>query len=115
MVSAVKDDRAWRIGTTAEVAWITAGTSIDRTVTSAVPPVFETYATVVLPPRGDGQDRHDQAVLALLSVHSADQPWWLGYLDTGADDVVFRRAPMVTMYAGWHYVLVKAGPEQAAT
>ena len=115
MVSEVKDDRAWRIGTDAEVAWITDGTSIDRTITSAIPPIFEAYATVVLPPGGEGQDMHDQAVLALLSEHSADQPWWLGYLDTGADDVVFPRAPMVTMYSGWHYVLVQAGPEQAAT
>jgi hypothetical protein len=115
MVSEERDNRAWRIGTDAEVAWITAGTSIDRTVSSAIPAIFEEYATVVLPPGGDGQDRHDQAVLALLSEQSADQPWWLGYLDTGADDVVFRRAPMVTMYSGWHYVLVEAGPEQAAT
>jgi hypothetical protein len=39
----------------------------------------------------------------------------LGYLDTGADDIVFPDAPKVTLYAGWHYVLVEAGPEQAAT
>ena len=52
---------------------------------------------------------------ALLSEQSAGQPWWLGYLDTGADDIVFPDAPMVTLYSGWHYVLVEAGPEQAAT
>jgi hypothetical protein len=115
MVSVVKDDRSWRIGTEAEVAWITADTTIDRTITSAIPPVFEGYATVVLPPHGEGQDVHDRAVLALLSEHSMGQPWWLGYLDTGADDIVFPRASMVTMYTGWHYVLVEAGPEQAAT
>jgi hypothetical protein len=83
-------------------------------ITSAIPPVFEAYATVVLPRAGAGQDEHDRAMLALLSEESAGQPWWLGYLDTGADDIVFPDAPMITMYTGWHYVLVEAGPEQAA-
>jgi len=54
-------------------------------------------------------------VLGLLGEQAANQPWWLGYLDTGADDIVFPDAPKVTMYAGWHYVVVEAGPQQAAT
>jgi hypothetical protein len=115
MVSEERDGRTWRLGTDAEVAWIAEGTSVDRTVTSAIPPVFEAYATIVLPYAGEGQDVHDRAVLGLLSGESAGQPWWLGYLDTGADDIVFPDAPMVTLYSGWHYVLVQAGPEQAAT
>jgi hypothetical protein len=105
----------WRIGTDAEVAWIAHGTSAGRTITAAIPPVFEAYATVELPYGGEGQDKHDRAVLALLSEHSAGQPWWLGYLDTGADDIVFPDAPKVAMYSGWDYVLVEAGPKQAAT
>ena len=32
--------------------------------------------------------------------YSAGQPWWLGYLDTGADDIVFPDAPKVTLYYG---------------
>jgi hypothetical protein len=115
MVSRAKDGSTWRIGTDAEVEWIFNGTSISRTITAAIPPVFEAYATVVLPYRGEGQDKRDRAVLTLLSEHSAGQPWWLGYLDTGADDIVFPDAPKVTLYSGWHYVLVEAGPEQAAT
>lgn len=115
MPSEERDDSKWRIGTDADVAWITNATSTDRTITSAIPPVFDAYATVVLPERGEGQDTHDQAVLGLLSEQSANQLWWLGYLDTGADDIVFPGAPMVTLYAGWHYVLVEAGPQQAAT
>ena len=115
MVRLARDGRMWRIGTEAEVAWITGGTSAGLTITSAIPPVFETYATVVLPPGGEGQDEHDRAVLTLLSEQPAGQPWWLGYLDTGADDIVFPGAPKVTLYSGWHYVLVEAGPEQAAT
>jgi hypothetical protein len=115
MVSAERDGRTWRIGTAAEVAWITDATTVDRTITSAIPPIYEAYATIVLPYRGEGQEVHDRAVLSVLSEHSSGQPWWLGYLDTGSDDIVFPRAPMVTMYSGWHYVLVDAGPEQAAT
>jgi hypothetical protein len=109
-----KDGSTWRIGTQAEVAWIASGTSIGRAITAAIPPAFESYATAVLP-GSERQGKHDQAVIALLSEHPAGQPWWLGYLDTGADDIVFPGAPMVTLYSGWHYVLVQAGPEQAAT
>jgi hypothetical protein len=110
-----RDGRTWQIGTDADVAWITDGTTVGLTITAAIPPVFEAYATVVLPEGGHRQERHDEAVLGLLRERSAGQPWWLGYLDTGSDDVVFPGAPMVTMYSGWHYVLVQAGPEQAAT
>jgi hypothetical protein len=115
MASRVKDGSTWRIGTAADVAWITGGTSVGRTVTAAIPPVFGAYATVLLPPAGQGQDDHDRAVLALLTAQSPAQTWWLGYLDTGADDIVFPDAPKVTLYAGWPYVLVEAGPQQAAT
>jgi hypothetical protein len=115
MVSEERDGRSWRVGTDAEVAWIAGGTVVDRTITSAIPPVFGAYATIVLPPGGQGQDVHDRAVLGLLVEQSAGQPWWLGYLDTGADDIVFPHVPKVTLYSGWHYVLVQAGPEQAAT
>ena len=114
MVRFARDGSTWRVGTDAEIEWIVSGTSISRTITAAIPPGFEAYATVILPHAGQGQDNHDRALLALLSEQSAGQPWWLGYLDTGADDIVFRGAQMVTLYAGWHYVLVEAGPEQAA-
>jgi hypothetical protein len=114
MVRLARDGSTWRIGTDAEVAWITNGTSSGRTITAAIPPSFEAYATVMLPYAGREQDEHDRTVLGLLREQSAGQSWWLGYLDTGADDIVFPGAPMVTLYEGWHYVLVEAGPEQAA-
>ena len=42
-----KDGRSWRIGTADDVAWI-AGHTIDRlTVTAAIPPGFEAYATSI--------------------------------------------------------------------
>lgn len=39
--------------------------------------------------------------------------WWIGYLDIGSD-IVFWDAPKVTLYYDWRYVLVLAGPDQAA-
>ena len=119
-VTRVKDGRPWPIATAAEVAWIADGTSTTKTITAAIPPVFEAYATLELPGDetegtwGDAQQRHDDALLALLSRHVAPQPWCLGYLDTGVDDMVIPDAPLSTLYAGWRYLLVEAGPQQAA-
>lgn len=119
----------WRIGDDAEVDWIRDGTSITTAITAAIPPVFDTYATIELPgfgtqaesvPIGDQerydrrQQRHERALLILLGKHAEPQPWWLGYLDKGSDDVVFPDAPTVTLYAGWQYVLVEAGAPQPA-
>jgi hypothetical protein len=117
VVTRARDGRTWRIGTDADVAWIATSKTrnMGRTITAAIPPVFEAYATVVLPPWGEGQGDHDRAMLAPLREQSAGRPWWLGYLDTGADDIVFPDAPKVTLYWGWYYVLAEAGPEQAAT
>jgi hypothetical protein len=112
MVARARDGSTWRIGTDAEVAWIANGTSIGRTITAAIPGVFEAYATVLVA-YGEERDAHDRALLTLLRQQSPDQRWWLGYLDTGADDIVFPDAPKVTLYAGWHYVLIEAGPDQA--
>jgi hypothetical protein len=113
MVRLARDGGTWRIGTDAEVAWIAEGTSPGRTVAAAIPPVFEAYATVLVG-YGEDRDTHDRAILDLLTVQSPDQRWWLGYLDTGVDDIVFPDARKVTLYAGWQYVVVEAGPEQAA-
>jgi hypothetical protein len=113
VVRRARDGSAWRIGTDVEVAWIAEGTSIGRTITAAIPAAFEAYVTVPVP-YGEERERNDRALLALLRQQSPDQQWWLGYLDTGVDDIVFPDAPKVTLYAGWQYVLVEAGPEQAA-
>jgi hypothetical protein len=85
-------------------------------ITAAIPPVFSDYATLELQDHsGDTPTRqHDQAVVALLNRHTAPQPWWLGYLDTGANNIIFSDVPKVTLYAGWKYVLIEAGPKQAS-
>ena len=118
-----KDGRAWRIGGEAEVAWIRESIEVSLAITSAIPPVFEAYATLELAGSGDHRsvspledpDRHNAAVLAVLSEHSAVRPWWIGYLDTGIDDIVFYDVRKVRAGpTGAGYVLVEAGPEQAA-
>lgn len=111
------DGCEWRLGTDADVAWINDGTSPGTTITSAIPPVFDSYCTLTLPP-GNGDPelvRHEQAVIDLLSERTEEQPWWLGYLDTGASDVVFPYAPRAMLYSEYGYVLVQAGPQQAAS
>jgi hypothetical protein len=123
LITRVRDGNVWPIGGYAEVAWIQEGTSTTTLITAAIPPLFDAYATVELPEPGgiahgllsDEQERHDRALLAVLSRYAAPQRWWLGYLDTGADDVVFPDAPPVRLYANWRYVLVGAGPQQATT
>ena len=109
-VTATKDGQDWRIGSDAEVAWISEGTDVGLAITSAIPAIFEAYATIVVP-----HDRVlDQVLLTILADHTPAQPWWLGYLDTGTDDVVFHDVPKVLLYSRWPYVLIEAGPPQAA-
>lgn len=117
-MSRPRDGSTWQIGTAAEVDWIGRGTSGGLAITSGIPPVFPAYATVVVPEpeMPDEQQARDRALLDVLARHSTQERWWLGYLETGGSDVVFADAPRVGLYAGggWRYVLVSAGPEQAA-
>jgi len=109
-----KDGQKWRLGTDADVAWIQDSCTVGLTIGAAIPLVFEAYATILVPDKDDGRAEDLHLLLRLLEEQSGDQPWWLGYLDTGADDVVFPDAPKVTLYASWRYVLVQAGPDEAA-
>lgn len=116
----VKDGIAWRIGSQTDVEWMSDRIGNRRRITGAIPPVFADYATVVHPgghyPRDvDEEARQDRALVTALQRHTAAQPWWLGYLDTGASDIVFCDAPLVMLYTGWRYMLVLAGPDQATT
>jgi hypothetical protein len=110
-----KNGRRWLIGDQLDVAWIGDNTVIGMTIDSAIPPAFEAYATVLVPGFGPGRSELDLAVLAVLEQHASDQPWWLGYLDTGTDDIVFHDVPQVQLYAGWKYVVAQAGPAEAAS
>lgn len=109
-----KDGRTWQLGTITEVAWIANATTEGPTITVAIPPVFEAYATFYEPDNPHITTMfHERAVVKDLIDHTPDQPWWLGYLDTGAHDIVFDHTPKVSLYFDWHYVMVEAGPEQA--
>jgi len=60
-----RDGRTWRIGTAAEVAWIANGT--------AIPAVFEAYATVH-PLEDERIDVEECARVHHLGARSGDQP-----------------------------------------
>jgi hypothetical protein len=119
----IKDGRAWRTGTDEEVAWINDGVTRGLSITASIPPIFAAYATLAFPVELEAgrdrvrsaEDRFDDALLRVLSALTEPQPWWIGFLDTGATDVVFDDAPRVRVYSGWNYVLVQAGPHQART
>jgi hypothetical protein len=109
------EGREWRLGSDGDVAWINDGTSPGTAITAAIPPIFASYCTLVLPQNGQAElTRHEHAVIELLTERTDEQPWWLGYLDTGASDVVFPYARRTNLYYGYRYVLVEAGPQQAA-
>jgi hypothetical protein len=107
-----RDGRTWRIGTQAEVQWIEKNTEYGLTITSAIPPVFEAYATLALPIRKyrrlTSWERHEDALVAVLEAHTEPQPWLLGYLCTGAVRIPFEEASLVSLYADWSYALVEA-------
>lgn len=109
------DETTWQIGGSGEVAWIAANTRPGRTIATAIPPIFDAYATVTVPAEDADKRASDEALLGLIRAQGPPHPWWLGYLETGASDVVFPNAPRIRLYADWPYVLVKAGPDQAAT
>lgn len=119
----IKDGHTWRIGADEEVAWINDEVTGGLSIKASIPPIFAAYATLAFPLElGSSrdrvrlaEDRFDDAMLRVLCAHTEPQPWWLGFLDTGASDVVLDDAPRVRMYSGWNYVLVQAGPHEART
>jgi hypothetical protein len=116
----IKDGVTWAVGGQVEVDWITEAIGSGPQVTTAIPALYGAYATLTNVgepdvPRDLGLERRqDLALVDQLRRHSGEMRWWLGYLDTGASDIVFWDAPKVTAYWGWKYVLVLAGPDQAA-
>jgi hypothetical protein len=95
---------------------IDKSTTGDCTITSAIPPVFDAYATIAelahSVPYGSSRPRHEAVLVQILRGYGSSR-WWLGYLDNGSDDVVFPLADKTSIYAGWPYVLVLAGPNEA--
>lgn len=102
------------LGGSEVVDWITSSTWSGLGITSAIPPTYLQYATVVVPEGDTAKTLADAALVDVLRAHTPLQPWWLGYLDTGVADLVVADAPKVVVYAaGWAYVLLEGGPEQA--
>lgn len=101
------------LGGSEVVDWITSATTRGRAITSAIPAVYARYATVVIPDGDTPKSVADAALVEVLRAHIPAQRWWLGYLDTGVANLVAAGVPKVAVYAGWGYVLLEGGPEQA--
>ena len=86
------------------VDWITGSTWRDRTIRSAIPPIYARYSTVVVPDGDTAKTLADVALVEVLQGHTTAQPWWLGHLDTGLADLVAADVPMVAVYDGWRCV-----------
>lgn len=112
MFEAEKEGRAWQVAKQEDVAWVAANTKVGRTIVSAIPPVFQEYATVSFDLDFDISESQVTLIKSFTSL-SKSLDWWLGFLDTGNADLVFWQVPKVRLYSGWQYVCVKAGPLQA--
>ncbi|MEU7865075.1 hypothetical protein, partial [Nonomuraea sp. NPDC049141] len=77
-----KDGRSWRIGAAADVGWIAGHTTAGVSITTAIPLVFDAYATTY---QADDVTAaaYEHALVEDLTTHTPAQPWWLAYLDTG--------------------------------
>jgi hypothetical protein len=95
------------------VDWIADGTTVGRTVHSAIPGGYDRYATIVIPDLGPARGASDAALVEVLRTHTSPQPWHLGFLDTGVADVVDEQAPRSLCYQGWGYVMLQGGPDDA--
>ncbi|MBQ1044160.1 MULTISPECIES: hypothetical protein [unclassified Micromonospora] len=106
--------RDWGVGAAADVSWIAGHTTAGISITTAMPAVFDAYATTYQTDQVTAA-AYEHALIEHLTAHTPDQPWWLAYLDTGAHDVVLPHAPRVFLHWNWPYILVETGPEQALT
>ncbi|WP_431876864.1 hypothetical protein [Micromonospora marina] len=68
-----KDGRHWRIGTAADVSWIAGHTTAGVSITTAIPPVFDAYATTYQTDQVTAA-AYEQALVEDLTMHTADQP-----------------------------------------
>ena len=102
-------------GTRETVDWITLQTVTGLAITSAIPPLFDAYATIVdVEPWSEARSvAQDRAIVQHLQ-RFGSPGWWLGYLDTGGgSEVVFPNARKINTYANWPYVIVAGGAAEA--
>jgi hypothetical protein len=120
MVQQINDGVAWTVGGQAEVERIAEGTGSGPQITTAIRLDTPPTRTLTNAGRRTSPAIRTSSVAKILRLSTccaatAARRWWLGYLDTGASDIVFWDVPKVTIYWGWEYVLVLAGPDQAAS
>lgn len=79
LVDVTKDGRSWRIGTASDVAWLAGQTTHGFSITTAIPPVFDAYATFYPPDAascvGVDDDRGVGPTAAQGKVVDPEDPW----------------------------------------
>src|SRR5205085_6825429 len=72
--SVASGGQEWRLGTDIDVTWINDGTSGGTAITAAIPPIFASYCTLLLPRNGNDElTAHEQAVIELFTEHTTEQ------------------------------------------
>ncbi|MEV4713780.1 hypothetical protein [Micromonospora sp. NPDC049374] len=68
-----KDGQGWRIGAAADVGWIAGHTTAGVSITTAIPPVFDAYATTY---QSDDvtAGAYEHALVEGLITHTPGQP-----------------------------------------
>ena len=103
-----------------DVSWINDQTAETpgNGINVRIPPVYQAYLTVDVPGSANhAQDpadplRLDTAVIEHLTANAQPQPWWIGFIERGAEShLVFPDAPRVTLINA-SVVLIEAGPQQ---
>ena len=77
--------------------------------------IFQAYASPY-PPGGTASSRvYEQAIMGTLAAHTAPQPGRLGCRHTGAHDIVFPEAPLLSLCLDRPGVVVEGEPSEAMT
>jgi hypothetical protein len=111
-MKASRDGKDWQVGDDQTVSWIRSNTVGGGRITAAIPPIYPRYATL-MPSAGTAPEVFERECVEALEGCTPSQPWWLGFLHTGAFPSPFPDAQEVELNYNWEYLFVRARPPQA--
>lgn len=85
-----------------DLTWISSGTRPGDSIHSAVPPIFENYATIVVARDAEVRQAQHRAIGAVLE-STKEAALWIGVIETGDPDDYLADAVRATLYANWPY------------
>ena len=122
-----RDGVRWPLARQEDLAWLSDQTDVGLAITSAIPPIYEAYGTVVAQEEDndeyeDNDDEDNAAIdaqerqLVKILQRYGSTSWWLGFIEGGEDEQLkplFPHTKRIRLYVGWPYVVVLAGPAEA--